>query len=57
MYYIYELTPAPWGDDFRYVAAFDTYDDAKKVWDCLESVNILMSCYKIIDMTKSYKYY
>jgi len=57
MYHIYSLTPAPWGDSFRFVESFDTYDDAKKVLDCLESVNILMNCYKIIDITKAYKHY
>lgn len=57
MFSIYSLTPAPWGDQFRYVESFDRYEDAKKVWDCLESVNISFNCYKIIDESKPYKYY
>ena len=47
-YTIYELTPAPWGDDYRYIKTFDRYGDAEKVLKVLESVNIDFSVYKII---------
>lgn len=57
MWHIYDLVPAPWGDSYRFVAAFDTQEDAKVVWDALEKVNVLMNCYKIVDMTKPYKFY
>ena len=50
MYAIYSLTPAPWGDDYRYVEGFDYKDDAKKVMSCLNSVNINFNLYVIVDM-------
>lgn len=50
---IYELTPAPWGDDYRLVAQFDTKEDAEKVLASLESVNVNFSVYKIIDFGKN----
>lgn len=46
---IYSLTPAPWGDSYRFVEAFDTKGDAEKVLKCLEFVNVLMNYYKIIE--------
>lgn len=53
MWCIYELTPAPWGDDYRYVASFDTKEDAEFVLKALEKVNVLFNTYRIINYTKS----
>jgi hypothetical protein len=53
MYSIYSLTPAPWGDDWRFVDAFDTLEDAKKVLKVLESVNISYNLYKIVDFVEN----
>ena len=50
IYVIYELTPAPWGDDYRYVQAFDRKEDAEYVLKALEKVNIDFSLYKIIEV-------
>lgn len=47
-YTIYELTPAPWGDDYRVVKVFDRVEDAEAVLEALEKVNIDFSYYKII---------
>lgn len=52
-YAIYELTPAPWGDDYRYIKAFDRKEDAEKVLAALESVNIDFSLYKIIEYDRA----
>lgn len=46
---IYSLTPAPWGDHYRFVESFDIEEDARKVLRCLESVNVLMNCYRLIE--------
>lgn len=48
MYCIYKITPAPWGDDYRLVDTFDTEEDAQKVLNCLESVNVSFNYYKTI---------
>jgi len=45
---IYELTPAPWGDHYRFVEGFETEEDAKKVLEVLESVNVFFNTYKIV---------
>ena len=50
MFFIYSLTPAPWGDDYRFVEGFDREVDAKKVLKALESVNISFNLYQIVDM-------
>ena len=49
MFVIYSLCPAPWGDAYRFVEAFDTEDDAKAVLVVLEKVNISFHCYKIVE--------
>jgi hypothetical protein len=46
---IYSLSPAPWGDNYRFVESFDTQEDAEKVVKCLESVNVLMNCYRLVE--------
>ena len=49
MYCIYSLSPAPWGDDYRFVEAFNTKKDAILVLEVLEKVNIDFNLYKIIE--------
>lgn len=49
IYSIYSLTPAVWGDRHRFVESFDTEEDARKVLRYLESVNVLMNCYRLIE--------
>jgi len=46
---IYELTPAPWGDNYRCIKGFDCREDAESVLKALEIVNIDFSFYKIIE--------
>lgn len=48
MYCIYSLTPAPWGDDYRFVEGFDTKESAELVLKALEDVNIDFNVYQII---------
>lgn len=50
MYAIYSLTPAPWGDSYRYVEGFEWREDAEKVMKCLNSVNINFNLYVIVNM-------
>lgn len=50
MFVIYELTPAPWGDDYRIVKGFCCKEDAESVLRALERVNIDFSVYKIVEM-------
>lgn len=45
---IYSLSPAPWGDDYRFVEAFNNREDAELVLNALEKVNINFNLYKII---------
>lgn len=52
MFAIYSLTPAPWGDSYRFVEGFDWKDDAEKVMYCLNSVNISFNLYVIVDMSQ-----
>lgn len=49
-YAIYELNPAPWGDDYRMVKCFDTKKDAEHVLKALKEVNTDFSYYKIIEI-------
>lgn len=37
---IHEITPASWGDNYRFVDSFDIEEDAKLVLEVLERVNI-----------------
>jgi len=48
-YAIYELTPAPWGDDYRFIQAFDTKEDADEVLAVLNSVNCNFHVYRIVE--------
>ena len=49
MYCIYSLTPAPWGDEYRFVEGFDTKESAGRVVKALEDVNIDFNVYRIIE--------
>ena len=49
---IYTLTPAPWGDDYRLVESFDTWEQAVEVLKALEKVNISFNLYKLVDWSK-----
>ena len=53
MFAIYSLTPAPWGDDYRFVEGFDTKDQAEVVLKALESVNIDFNLYKVVEHSLS----
>lgn len=52
---IYELTPAPWGDNYRYVDSFESYQDAQIVLGALESVNPDYKVYKIVNWDQPLK--
>lgn len=47
-YIIYDIVPAPWGDDYRHIELFDREEDAELVLEALEKVNINFNYYKII---------
>ena len=49
MYCIYSLTPAPRGDEYRFVEGFDTRESAELVLKALEDVNIDFNVYRIIE--------
>ncbi len=55
IYMIYELTPAPWGDDYRLIQSFDRKEDAEKVLDVLKSVDIDFHIYKIIEWKENHE--
>jgi len=47
-YAIYELTPAPWGDNHRFICIRDEYELARKILKALDETNYDFSVYKII---------
>jgi len=47
-YAIYELTPAPWGDDYRFICIRETKEDAQKIIDVLYKTDINFSVYRIV---------
>ena len=47
---IYELTPMPFGDEYRLVETFENWEDATTVLKALESVNINFNLYKLVDI-------
>ena len=49
LYCIYELTPAPWGDNHRYIVGYDNREDAEEVLKCLNSVNTIFDTFIIIE--------
>ena len=48
MYCIYSLTPAPWGDDYRFVEGFGTRSKAENVLLALQEADRSFNLYKII---------
>jgi len=49
---IYSLTPAPWGDDYRLVESFETWEQVTEVLKSLEKVNISFNLYKLVDWSE-----
>ena len=49
LYTVYELTPAPWGDDYRFIAQYDNVDSAEILVRCLISLSINFEVYKIVE--------
>lgn len=49
MYGLYELNPAPWGDDYRLIQYFEDKEAALVVLEVLERINWEFHTYKIID--------
>lgn len=47
-YAIYELTPAPWGDDYRFICIRDNVKDAESVKVVLDQTDYSFSCYEIV---------
>lgn len=47
-YAVYEITPAPWGDNYRFICIRDTNEDAEKVLNILNETDTNFSYYKII---------
>lgn len=47
-YAVYELTPAPWGDDYRFICIRDTIEGAKAVMAVLDKTDYDFSVYKIV---------
>ena len=48
-YAIYELTPAPWGDDYRFLCIRDNLGDTKEILDALNNTDFDFSVYKIVE--------
>lgn len=49
---IYELTPAPWGDNYRFIVIRDNLGDAKEILDALNNTNFDLSVYKIVEFKR-----
>lgn len=47
-YAIYELTPAPWGDDYRFICIRDNVEDAESVKAVLDQTDYSFSVYEIV---------
>lgn len=48
-YAIYELTPAPWGDNYRFICIRDTKELAEEVMKVLYETDYNFSVYKIVE--------
>lgn len=48
-YVIYELTPAPWGDDYRFICMRERKEEAEKVLKVLYETDVSFSVYKIVE--------
>ena len=47
---IYELNPAPWGDDYRFVVLCESEIDAKTILKELYKVDrVMQNCYRIVE--------
>lgn len=46
---IYELTPAPWGNDYRFICIRDRKEEADKILKVLYETDVSFSVYKIIE--------
>jgi hypothetical protein len=49
---IYELTPAPWGDDYRFIVIRDTEKAANEILDLLDETDYSFSVYKIVEFKR-----
>lgn len=49
---IYELTPAPWGDDYRFVVIRDTEKDANEIMNLLYKTDFSFSVYRIVEFKR-----
>ena len=48
-YAVYELTPAPWGLDYRYIVMRDERRLAEEILEVLKKTDYNCSTYKIIE--------
>ncbi len=48
-YAVYELTPAPWGNDYRLICLRDSRADAEKVLDVLYKTDYSFSVYRVVE--------
>ena len=46
---IYELTPAPWGNDYRFICIRETRESAEKILWVLYTTDISFSVYEIVE--------
>ena len=46
---VYEITPAPWGNDYRFICIRETKERAEKVLDVLYGTDIGFSLYQIVE--------
>ena len=53
LYAIYSLSQTPSGTNYRLVECFGNKEDAEKVLEVLESVNVLCNCYRIEEPGKN----
>lgn len=51
-YAVYELTPAPWGDDYRFIMQYDNRYDAEILVKCLNALSANFEVYKIVEWKK-----
>lgn len=49
---IYELTPAPWGEDYRFIVIRDTEEAADEILNLLNKTEYSFSTYKIVEFKR-----
>jgi len=49
LYQVYEVTPAPWGDKYRFIEQYTDEEDAEELLRCLNELNVLHNYYKIVE--------